>query len=167
MKFRDVISADLKASSNRRGLGGLVAAYLFDPGFATIFLHRVALIFVRTPLDKLGVLIWAWNTRRSGCHFHLDSVIGPGLYLPHPTGIVIGQGVRVEAGVTLYQSVTIGRSKGDAYPVVEGNVTIYPNSVVAGPVRIGAGAVIGAGSVVLKDVPPGAVVAGNPARELR
>lgn len=164
---RAAIRADLKAATGREGWGRIVTAFLFIPGFSTILLHRLALPFIRTPLDKLGNLIWAWNTRRSGCHFHLDSVIGPGLSLPHPTAVVIGQGVTIGAGVTLYQSVTIGRAKRDDYPVIGDGAVIYPNSVIIGGITVGAGAVVGAGSVVRHDVPAGAVVAGNPAQLIR
>lgn len=166
-RLREVIREDLFAATGHRRLARVLTAFLFIPGFSTILLHRLALPLIRTPLDKVGNLIWAWNVRRSGCHFHLDSAIAPGLRLPHPVAIVIGQGVTVGRNVTLYQSVTIGKAKSDDYPVIEDDVTIYPNSVVIGPIRVGAGAVIGAGSVVLKDVPAGAVVAGNPARILR
>ena len=162
-----MIRADLRANTGQQRLRRAPGAFLFQPGFATVLLHRLAMPFIRTPLDKLGGLIWAWNTRRSGCHFHLDSVIGPGLALPHPTAVVIGQGVHVGANVTLYQSVTIGRAKRDDYPRIDDGAVIYPNSVIIGGITVGAGAVVGAGSVVRHDVPSGAVVAGNPARVIR
>ena len=167
MRLFDVIRADLHANTGRRKLRHAITAFLFNPGFAAILLHRLALPLIRTPLDKLGMVIWAWNTRRCGCFFHLDSEIGPGLFLPHPVGIVIGQGVRVGPRATLYQSVTLGKAKGDAYPALGADVTVYPNSVIIGSIVIGDGAIVGAASLVLKDVPSGATVAGNPARILK
>ncbi|WP_277980595.1 serine O-acetyltransferase [Sphingomonas phyllosphaerae] len=164
MRFRDVVRADLRANTGRRQLFGALPAFLFHPGFATIFLHRLAMAFVGTPLDKLGGLIWAWNTRRSGCHLHLESVIGPGLYLPHPVAVVIGQGVRIGTGVTIYQSVTAGRSHRDDYPVIGDGATLYPGAIVFGAITIGTAARIGAGAVVFADVPAGATAVGNPAR---
>lgn len=71
---------------------------------------------IRTPLDKLGNYIRAWNVERSGCHLHLDIVIAPALRLPHPVAVVLGQGVTVARSFTLYQSVTIGRSKSENMP---------------------------------------------------
>jgi serine acetyltransferase len=56
--------------------------------------------------------------------------------------------------------------KANAYPVVEDDVVVFPNSVITGHITIGRGAVVGAGSIVLKDVPPGAKAVGNPARIL-
>ncbi|TCP34087.1 hypothetical protein [Sphingomonas sp. BK235] len=167
MSFWDVVRADLRANTGKTRLVGALTAFLFHPGFATVFLHRVAMALVGTPVDKIGVLIWAWNTRRSGCHFHLESEIGPGLYLPHPVAIVIGQGVRVGAGATFYQSVTVGRTRRDDYPVIGDGATLYPNAVVFGSITVGAGARVGAGSIVFADVPAGATAVGNPARIAR
>jgi serine O-acetyltransferase len=164
MRFCDVVRADLRANTGRRRLAGALPAFIFHPGFATIFLQRVAMALVGTPLDKLGALIWAWNTRRSGCHLHLESVIGPGLYLPHPVAVVIGQGVRIGSEVTIYQSVTVGRSRRDDYPMIGDGATLYPGAIVFGAIAIGTDARIGAGAVVFADVPAGATAAGNPAR---
>jgi serine O-acetyltransferase len=167
MGFWDLVRADLYANTGKRRIRRAIGAFFLMPSVRTLFRQRLAMQLVGTKAGRLAPVIWIANVERSGCQFHLDSVIGPGLRLPHPTAIVIGQGVRIGANVTLYQSVTIGRSRPEAYPVVEDDVTIYPNSVVIGGITIGKGAVIGAGSVVRDDVPAGAVVAGNPARLIR
>lgn len=84
----------------------------------------------------------------------------------HTVGIVIGPCV-IGDNVTIYQNVTIGKrgiGYGEVSPVIGDGVTIYAGAVVTGPIRIGNNAIIGANSVVLKDVPDGVVVAGVPAK---
>ncbi len=165
-RTRELIAADLAACTGRVGWRAALSAFVFEPGFATLCAHRCAQHLYRGGRPRLAKLLWRWNTARSACHLHLEAELGPGLLLPHPTGVVIGAGTRVGAGVTLYQGVTLGRRHGEHYPVVGDGATVYPNAVVAGPLRIGRSAVIGAGAVVLEDVPDGAVAAGNPARLL-
>lgn len=96
--------------------------------------------------------------------------IAPGLRLYHGQGLVVHPAARIGAGVVLRHNTTIGvvsleRNSGDA-PIIEDAVDIGANAVVIGPVRIGRGAVVGAGAVVVKDVAPGTTVVGNPARPL-
>jgi len=88
---------------------------------------------------------------------------------PHPVGIVIGLNVNIGYDCIIYQNVTIGTKdtanyKNGKYPKIGNNVIIYPNSVIIGDIEIGDNAVIGAGSIVLKNVPSGKVVFGNPAK---
>lgn len=95
---------------------------------------------------------------------------GTGINLPHPWGVVIHPNAVVGERVVVYQGVTVGRKKGGVkagIPTLGDDVVIYPNAVIVGAVRIGNRAVVGAGAVVLDDVPDGATVAGNPARILR
>jgi serine O-acetyltransferase len=77
--------------------------------------------------------------------------IGKGLNLPHPLGIVIGCNCSIGKNCTIYQNVTIG-SKQNKYPVLKDNVTIYPNSILVGDIKVGSNAVIGALSFVNKNV---------------
>lgn len=109
--------------------------------------------------------------RKYGVLIGNGSSIGKNVKFVHPTGIVIGDKVKIGKNVLIYQNVTIGKannskSKKDGYPVIEDNVIIYANSVIAGPVKIGKGSIIGANSFVNKDVEPGDIVAGNPAKKL-
>ncbi len=162
------IAIDLYANTGRQGTLGAVAAFVYEPGFAAVLKHRWAQALYRTGLRRTAKLLWRWNVFTTACHLHLDAQIGPGLVLPHPTGVVVGAGARIGIGVTLYQHTTIGRSRrAERYPVIGDGVVVYPGAVIVGPVTIGRGAVIGAGAVVLSDVPERAVVAGNPAQVLR
>lgn len=88
---------------------------------------------------------------------------------PHPTGIVIGEGVSIGEDVKIYQNVTIGGAKiGDAqknnYPEIGDGTVIFAGAVIVGKVKIGRNCVIGANSVVLNDVPDHSTAVGAPAR---
>jgi len=166
--FRSLVAADLLRATGRCGLRGVLAAAVFEPGFGTLLLHRVSVLLDRARFQRTAKLLWRLNVLGSGCHIHLSSDIGPGLKLPHPIGIVIGEGCRIGAGVTVFQHVTIGRALMEgAYPLIEDGVTLFPGAVVVGAITLGAGVIVGANSVVRHDVPAAAVVAGNPAKVLR
>ncbi|WP_460456608.1 serine acetyltransferase [Arenimonas alkanexedens] len=83
--------------------------------------------------------------------------VGPGLRLPHPVGIVIGDGVQIGANVTIYQGVTLGSLRG-GYPKIGSDVSIFTGAVVVGGIDVGEGAVIGALSYIDKNVLPRTVV---------
>lgn len=114
---------------------------------------------------------WAATTLRRdyGCFVQSGARIGPGLWLPHPNGIVIGAGARIGSACTIYHQVTLGGARmGDwqanRYPAVGDNVTIFAGAKLIGQVRIGDDAIIGANAVVNRDVPSRHVAYGIPAR---
>ncbi len=89
--------------------------------------------------------------------------IGKGLQIMHFQNLVIGNKVKIGDNVKLYQGVTLGE-KNEGYPIIDDNVVVYPGAKVIGPIKIGKNSIIGANSVVLKDVPENVIVAGIPAR---
>eukprot|EP01137_Pigoraptor_chileana_P025955 Opistho-2@7398 len=107
--FRKLIADDLHASTGRAGFRAVMAALLFNAGFSLIFFHRCATALYGSGYRRLGMLLWRWNTAFSGCHLSLVSNLGGGLSFPHPTGVVIGDGVVLGRHVTVYQNVTVGR----------------------------------------------------------
>lgn len=172
-----------RARNNRR-LGSLVAAdyerlyaykresrmaraLMFAPRMITNPSLHAALL-IRFYLASPRHLHWLWRNILIAKHsidVHPAIEIGPGLELPHPVAIVIGGTTVIGRNVVLCQNVTLGSRqraasaniKSQVAPIVEDNVMIYPGSIVVGNIRIGAGATIGAHSLVDCDVPPGAV----------
>jgi serine acetyltransferase len=98
---------------------------------------------------------------RAGLH------VGEGFRIFHGYCLVIHPGTKIGSHVTLRHCVTLGNKGSGGAPTIQDNVEVGANAVIIGKITIGEGAVIGAGSVVTKDILPHAVVAGNPARVLR
>ncbi|HEX5177260.1 MAG TPA: DapH/DapD/GlmU-related protein [Chthoniobacteraceae bacterium] len=103
-----------------------------------------------------------------GIELRFKTAVGPGLRLYHGQGLVVHERTIIGANCTLRHGTTIGnKSAADsACPVLGNDVDVGAQAIILGAVRIGDGAVIGAGAVVVKDVPPGVTVVGNPARAL-
>ena len=101
----------------------------------------------------------------TGIEIHPGAKIGYGVFIDHGTGVVIGETTEIGNNVTIYQGATLGgtgKDKGKRHPTVESGVMISAGAKVLGPITIGKNAKIGAGSVVLKDVPANATVVGVP-----
>jgi serine O-acetyltransferase len=120
---------------------------------------------VRAVLDKWYWLLFRIAETLTGISLPRTCRIGPGLRIWHFGNIFLHKDVALGSGCTLRQGVTIGnRIVGGPVPVIEDDVEFGSYAQVLGGVRIGRGAKIGAMSVVLSDVPPGATVVGVPAK---
>ena len=141
--------------------------FFLTPGFQFVFWLRVQRAVAIIPLlgPALRRVIWYCATIWFSCDVDPQVEIGPGLYTPHPLGIVIGGGVRIGKNVSILQNVTLGRVATEHLdPTIGDDVEIGAGAVVLGAVHVGNGAKVGANSVVLKDVPAGAIAVGAPAR---
>ncbi|MDR3465935.1 MAG: serine acetyltransferase [Xanthobacteraceae bacterium] len=159
---------DLAANAGLTGLKGFAVGWITSPGFVTVTWWRLARALRRRG-RAARILSWVILRQclvRRGCHISLLAEIGPGLTLPHPTSLVVGEGVRIGRRVTLYQNVTLGRRDvaSGGYPTIGDDAVVYAGAVVIGPVVVGAAATIAANAVVNRDVPAGSVAAGAPAR---
>lgn len=114
-------------------------------------------------------IVFEYYTQRIlGCDIKYSTAIGDGFEIFHSAhGSVISPGTIIGKNVSLRQNTTIGAkgfSGSDKSPIIMDDVTIGPNVCIIGDITIGKGAIIGAGAVVVKDVPADAIVAGNPAK---
>ena len=120
----------------------------------------------RTSAWPLRALAFAWQLvvhATTGISINPHARIGPGLYIGHFTGIVIGGGVRMGERCAISQGVTLGAGDSGS-PVIGDRVYIAPGAKVFGAITVGDGSAIGANAVVLSDVPPGTTAVGVPAR---
>ena len=105
------------------------------------------------------------GVRKTGIEIHPGAQIGKGLFIDHGNGVIIGETAILCDNVTLYQGVTLGgtgKEQGKRHPTVGNNVMISAGAKVLGSFTIGDNSKIGAGSVVLEEVPPGCTVVGVP-----
>lgn len=110
-----------------------------------------------------------WARRKTGIEIHPGAKIGRRFFIDHGMGVVIGETAEIGDDCTMFHSVTLGGRGGDSkhrHPILGDNVYIGTHATLLGPIHIGDGAKIGAGAVVLHDVPAGATAVGVPAHIL-
>lgn len=162
-----VLIADIRAIRQNDPAARSLAEVLLYPGLHAVTLHRLShrlwaagVPFVPRLLSQLG----RWLT---GIEIHPGAHIGQAVFIDHGMGVVIGETAEVGDRVTLYQQVTLGgtgKQGGKRHPTLGNDIVVGVGASVLGAITVGDGARIGAGSVVLKDVPPYSTATGIPAR---
>jgi len=140
------------------------------PGVHAIMWHRVAHVFYKIKLKFIARVISQASRFFTGIEIHPGATIGHGFFIDHGMGIVIGETCEIGNNVTLYQDVTLGgtgKHIGKRHPTIGNDVLIGAGAKVLGPFRVGNGAKVGAGSIVLEEVPDNCTVVGNPGRIVR
>ena len=135
------------------------------PSFKVMISYRIAHRLYMKKHWFLARYISQRAARKTGIEIHPGAKIGDGFFIDHGTGVVIGETAEIGDNVTLYQGVTLGgtgKESGKRHPTVCDNVMISAGAKVLGSFTIGEGSKIGAGSVVLEEVPPHSTVVGVP-----
>lgn len=140
------------------------------PSFKVLLHYRVA----HKLYEKKHYFLARWvsqrGVRKTGIEIHPGAQIGKGLFIDHGTGVIIGETTIIGDNCTLYQGVTLGgtgKEHGKRHPTLGNNVMVSAGAKVLGSFKIGDNSKIGAGSVVLEEVPPNSTVVGVPGRVVK
>ena len=143
---------------------------LCTPGLHAVWLHRLAHRLWRHGFRLLARWLSQLTRGLTGIEIHPGAKIGPGFFIDHGMGVVIGETAEIGTDVTLYHGVTLGGStnaKGKRHPTIGDRVVIGTGAKILGAIRIGDDSRIGANAVVVKVVPSNSVVVGVPGQVVR
>jgi serine O-acetyltransferase len=146
---------------------GYLDVILSYPGFHALTAHRLIHPLYRAGIPILPRFLAQIVRFWTGIEIHPGATIGKGVFIDHGMGVVIGETAEIGNNVTLNQGVTLGGTsleRTKRHPTLEDDVVVGADALVLGAIRIGRGSRIGAGSVVVRDVPPNATVVGIPGR---
>lgn len=165
------IRSDIEAVFDRdpaaRSIFEVVLTY---SGVHAIWAYRVANALWRRGFYTLARAISQIARFLTGIEIHPGATIGQGLFIDHGSGVVIGETCEIGNNVTLFQGVTLGgtgKEKGKRHPTLRDNVLVASGAKILGSFEIGENSMIGANSVVLREVPPNSTVVGIPGRVVK
>lgn len=140
------------------------------PSFKAMIGYRIAHKLFLKKHYFLARWVSQRTVRKTGIEIHPGATIGKGFFIDHGNGVIIGETAIVGENVTLYQGVTLGgtgKEHGKRHPTIEDNVMISAGAKILGSFTVGENSKIGAGSVVLSEVPPNSTVVGVPGRVVK
>lgn len=162
----EAIRRDIRAARERDPAVPTTLQVIFAyPGVHAIWGHRINHWLWRRGARLLARITAEITRILTGVEIHPGAVLGPGLFIDHATGVVIGETAEVGEDVTLYHGVTLGgsgRDTGKRHPTIGDRVTIGAGAKILGAIKIGDDSRIGANAVVVKEVPSSSVVVGVP-----
>lgn len=168
LRFIRTIKEDVGAIFERDPAArSLMEVLLCYPGLHAIMVHRISHGLYKRGFIVLPRIISNMARFFTGIEIHPGAKIGKRVFIDHGMGVVIGETAEVGDNVTIYQGSTLGgtgKEKGKRHPTIGNNVVISSGAKVLGPFTVGDNSKIGAGSVVLKEVPPNCTVVGVPGR---
>ena len=172
--FRDLVFSDLARYRPREkpSWPGVAMRCLSNPGMIASVILRAQQMAMRKGRIRTAFLLRTIGMILVSADFVPGMDIGPGLLMPHPNGVVIGNGLKIGANVSFGGGVTAGVKQPDekpdehGYPVICDGAIVLANAVLVGPVQVGMHAQVGANSVLLADAPDYAVMFGMPARKV-
>lgn len=143
------------------------SAYFNYPGLTAVRWQRRTHSLYLNGHTFLSRVLSQWVRHRTGIEIHPGATIGDGLFIDHGMGVVIGETCIIGNTVTIYQGVTLGgtgKERGKRHPTIEDCVVVGVGATVLGDITVGRGSKIGAGAVVVNNVPPNCTVVGVPGR---
>ena len=166
--MREAVLADWQAVVRRDpAMDTHLQVLLFSKGFAALVCHRAAFRLWQRQQRYTALFLQSQCSAVFGLDIHPASVIGPAVMMDHGTGVVIGETAVIGYGCTLLHGVTLGgtgKDHGDRHPKIGNNVLIGAGTSILGNIRVGSNSKIGAGSVVLREIPEYATAVGAPAK---
>lgn len=176
MTLRQLIRADLdrftetfarrgQAFSRRRVV---IESVLFKAGFQAVLLYRLSHWCYQRGWTYLAWALARLNITLTGAEIEFNAVIGPGMFISHPVGIVIGRGTRIGSRVTIFQGVTCGARSWHPdeiarFPTIGDNCWLFAKASVLGGITVGNDCAVAAHAVLTTDLAPGALARGIPA----
>ncbi|MBE7087213.1 MAG: serine O-acetyltransferase [Clostridiales bacterium] len=165
------LRADIRAAKqNDPAARSKFEIWLTYSGVHALSWHRWANFLYRIKLKLLARMTSQFAKWLTGIEIHPAAKIAGGVFIDHGTGVVIGETAEIEEGVVIYQGVTLGgtgKESGKRHPTVKRGAVISAGAKILGGFTVGEYAKIGAGAVVLKEVPAYATVVGVPGRVVR
>lgn len=170
MWFKNLREDVKAAKKNDPAARNTLEILLTYSGVHALSWYRIARFFHKIKLKLLARMISQFARFLTGIEIHPAAKIEGGVFIDHGAGVVIGETAEVHKGTVIYQGVTLGgtgKERGKRHPTIMENVTISAGAKVLGGFTVGEGAKIGAGAVVLREVPAYATVVGVPGKIVR
>ena len=168
--IRDQIISMKKRDPAARSFLEIILCY---PGLHALFFHRIAHVLWNYKLYLIARFVSHISRFLTAIEIHPAAKIGTGFLIAHVGGIVVGGGTIIGNNCDIRQNITFGgnfnkmNEEGRTQPLLEDNVSIGAGACILGPVTIGAQSIIGANSVVTRDVPAGKIAFGIPAKVIK